>query len=81
MNKDVRKYVKKLKKLANKGTFEIVPNKNKFTVRWQMNSACGSTKNIICHMAKTPSCHRWQKNSSAFLNRTFSDNNIQSTIN
>lgn len=81
MNKDVKKYCKKLKKIANKGTFEVVPSKNKLTVRWKMQSACGSLKNIICHMPRTPSCHRWKKNSTAFLNRTFAEMNIQSTIN
>ena len=80
MNQDVKKYCKQLKKIANKGTFEVVPSKNKLTVRWQMNSKSGSLKNIICHMARTPSCHRWRKNSSAFLNRTFNEMNIQATI-
>ena len=81
MNKEVKQYVKKLKKIADKGTFEISPNKNKLTVKWKMMSACGVTRNITCHMPKKPSCHRWKKNSIAYLNRTFNEMNIQSTIN
>lgn len=78
MNRDVKKIVKKLKKLSTNGV--SIQMKNHLKVKWEMLDKDGNEKKFFYVIPKTPSDHRSLKNTIAGLNRSFKENNVMATV-